>query len=658
MNRYWAHSILFCILIMNGVQAQYPIFWGGPGHKDSEFDGGLNGWTTTGLASSIPDSAINAVWTYSKTSDARPFIFGGGTPSANVPIHSFSNANGAAVFNSAYLDTRGVFSNLGTDKGPAPALSKMYFPDNKFGIQSGVLTSPKIDCSSQSTVAVWFFQLYYKFYGKTSIEVTHDGGVNWQEFLINIESPAANNHVNNRLLVDITSAAAGYSEVQFRFKWSNAFYFWIIDDVYLVNMPDHDLAITHPYYSPSSYAIPISQTCQDSLIFKAALSNLGTKTQRDVVFACYVENNMGLTFFADSIIIPEFKAFTKDSIVYLTSTFKINNLPHEQGLYKIIWKTYSLASSDAILDDNIVSANFEITAAEESVYAKEQKANGSLRFPGNYLIGAQYITPDCIDKRDDFEIKSVLVQLASTRNSGSPGRLEGYQVVVYILKVKDTVNADFSNFALDIDLGDSNGSVEFIGVGDYTCNEETNFEDIYVPVKDINEKKIYLEPNTRYFILVDHLLEIPGTFSIEHAADLSSLNAFETIPFNTPVYLKDKGLWLANIPGNPQPVCRLKVSPGYYINTKNVNTLSPNTLTIKSNPVIQSRLELNIQLEETSDVQLLIADIHGKIISKQYYKSIDEQIAIFDLSNYTSGMYVAKLITKHGTRDLTFSYLK
>ena len=297
MNRYWAHSILFCILIMNGVQAQYPIFWGGPGHKDSEFDGGLNGWTTTGLASSIPDSAINAVRTYSKTSDARPFVFGGGTPSANVPIHSLSNANGAAVFNSAYLDTRGVFSNLGTDKGPAPALSKMYFPDNKMGIQSGALTSPKIDCSSQSTVAVWFFQLYYKFYGKTSIEVTHDGGVNWQEFPINIESPAANNHVNNRLLVDITSAAAGYPEVQFRFKWSNAFYFWIIDDVYLVNRPDHDLAITHPYYSPSSYAIPISQTCQDSLIFKAALSNLGTKTQRDVVFACYVENNMGLTFF-------------------------------------------------------------------------------------------------------------------------------------------------------------------------------------------------------------------------------------------------------------------------------------------------------------------------------------------------------------------------
>lgn len=658
MNRYWAHSILFCILIMNGVQAQYPIFWGGPGNKDSEFDGGLNGWTTTGLASSIPDSAINAVWTYSKTSDARPFVFGGGTPSANVPIHSLSNANGAAVFNSAYLDTRGVFSNLGTDKGPAPALSKMYFPDNKMGIQSGALTSPKIDCSSQSTVAVWFFQLYYKFYGKTSIEVTHDGGVNWQEFLINIDSPVANNHVNNRLLVDITSAAAGYPDVQFRFKWSNTFYFWIIDDVYLVNMPDHDLAISHPFYAPSSYAIPISQTCQDSLIFKAALSNHGTKTQRDVVFACYVENNMGLTFFSDSIIIPELKANTKDSIITLSNTFKIKNLPHEEGLYKIIWKTYSLTSIDAIPEDNIIHANFEITVDDESIFAKETKANGSLRFPGNYLIGAQYRTPDCLDKRYDFEIENVLVQLTSTPSSGSAGRLDGYQVIVYILKVKDTVNADFSNFALDRDFGDISGSLEFIGLGDYTCNGEANFEDIYVPVTDINEKKIDLEPNTRYFILVDHHLEIPGTFSIEHAADLSSLNAFETIPFNTPVYLKDKGLWLANIPGNPQPVCRLEIYPGYVINTKNSKALNAHSLTIKSNPVIQSRLELNIQLEETSDVQLLIADIHGKIISKQYYKSIDEKIVSLDLSTYHSGMYVAKLITKHGTRDLLFSYLK
>jgi len=643
---------------MNGAQAQYPIFWGGPGNKDSEFDGGLNEWTTTGLASSIPDSAINAVWTYSKTSDARPFVFGGGTPSANVPIHSLSNANGAAVFNSAYLDTRGVFSNLGTDKGPAPALSKMYFPDNKFGIQSGVLTSPKIDCSSQSTVAVWFFQLYYKFYGKTSIEVTHDGGVNWQEFPINIESPAANNHVNNRLLVDITSAAAGYPEVQFRFKWSNAFYFWIIDDVYLVNRPDHDLAITHPYYSPSSYAIPISQTCQDSLIFKAALSNHGSKTQRDVVFACYVENNMGLTFFSDSIIIPEFKAFIKDTSFTLSNTFKIKNLPREQGPYKIIWKTYSLASIDAIPEDNIIHANFEITVDDESFFAKEKKATGSFRFPGNYIIGNQYRTPDCIDKRDDFEIEYVLVQLTSTTSLGTAGMLDGYLFDVYILKVKDTVNADFSNFALNIDIIDSNGSVEFIGFGDYMCTGEADFDDIFIQMKDLNGNKIYLEPNTRYFILVDHQFEIPGADRIEHAADLSSLKAFETMPFNTPVYLKDKNQWLAHIPDNPQPICRLKVSPGYIINTKNVNTLNPNTLTLKYNPVIHSNVELNIQLEETSDAQLLIADIHGKIISKEYYKSFDEKTAIFDLSNYPSGMYVAKLITKHGTRDLMFSYLK
>ncbi|MCC7028013.1 MAG: hypothetical protein IT265_13700 [Saprospiraceae bacterium] len=658
MNRYWAHSILFCILIMNGVQAQYPIFWGGPGNKDSEFDGGLNGWTTTGLASSIPDSAINAVWTYSKKANAEPFVFGGGAPNANVPINSISRDNGAAVFNSVYLETRGVISNLGTDKGPAPAFSKIYFPDNKMGIQSGVLTSPIIDCSSQTTVAVWFFQLYFKYDGVTSIEVTHDDGLTWIAFPINQDEKLFNSSINNRLLVDISAAAAGYSKVQFRFKWSNAFYFWIIDDVYLVNMPDNDLAITHPYYSPSSYAIPISQTCQDSLIFKATLSNHGSKTQRDVVFACYVESNMGLTFFSDSIIIPELKAFTKDTSFTLSNTFKIKNLPREQGPYKIIWKTYSLASIDAIPEDNIINANFEITIADESIFAKEKKATGSFRFPGNYMIGSQYRTPDCLDKRDDFDIEYVLVQLTSTTSLGTPGMLDGYQVVVYILKVKDTVNADFSNFALNIDIIDSNGSVEFIGFGDYMCSGEADFDDIYVQMKDLNGNKMYLEPNTRYFILVDHQFEIPGADRVEHAADLFSLNVFETAPFNTPVYLKDKGLWLASIPGNPQPVCRLKVSPGYVINTKNVNTLSPSSLTIKSNPVIHSNLELNIQLEETSDAQLLIADIHGKIISKQYHKSIDEKIVAWDLSTYPSGMYVAKLITKYGTRDLLFSYFK
>ena len=67
-----------------------------------------------------------------------------------------------------------------------------------------------------------------------------------------------------------------------------------------------------------------------------------------------------------------------------------------------------------------------------SIFAKETKANGSLRFPGNYLIGAQYRTPDCLDKRYDFEIENVLVQLTSTPSSGSAGRLDGYQVIVYL----------------------------------------------------------------------------------------------------------------------------------------------------------------------------------------------------------------------------------
>lgn len=645
-------TIILSVLMISQMSAQ-TIFWGGPGNKDSEFNGGLNAWTTEGLASAVKDSAKNAVWTYSKTANAAPFIFGGGTPSANVAVNSKSKANGAAVFNSAYLETRGVFANIGTGKGPAPCYPKgsTNITSGTTATQIGVLTSPIIDCSAQTTVGVWFYQLYYKFNGTTSIEVTHDGGTTWQEFPINMVSPAVNGNVNNRLLVDISSAAAGFANVQFRFKWSGGLYFWVIDDVYLANLPDNDLSISQPFYTPGSYATPLSQICGDTFVIQATVSNKGGKTQQNLVLAGYVTDVSGKLYFADSIIIDDLAPGTSDTVV-TNGRFDPKDLP--VGEYKITWRTYTPGATDATTADNTMSAKFEVT---ESTFAKEPIADDDVRAGGHYLYGNQFRTSNCWNPKDEFYATQATIQLTSTSSSGGAGSLEGYQVVVYVLKVKDDVLSDFSNFETTKDINAADGSLEIVGLGDYTCAGEADFDDINVPLLDFDGKKLRLDPSTRYFVVVDHPAEQTGADVVRHAANLTGFKDFAMATFNTPVYVEAQGRWFTGFTGNPQPVVRLGIE-NTFVGNKDIKQLDVNSLKIKTNPVVNKTLDLTINLDKTSDANLMIMDLQGRVISSTDLQSVQTKDMSLDVSSCKAGNYFVKLSTKDGIRTLQFNVAK
>ena len=121
--------------------------------------------------------------------------------------------------------------------------------------------------------------------GKYDSVNINGSGKTWNIFPINqniLEGTGTSR--SNRQVIDISGVAAGKKDVQFRFVFDGDYYFWMVDDVTLVSLPDLDLAIKDVFYSPSTYAQPKSQICNDTFRFSAHVSNLGGMVQRDLKF--------------------------------------------------------------------------------------------------------------------------------------------------------------------------------------------------------------------------------------------------------------------------------------------------------------------------------------------------------------------------------------
>ncbi|MBK9109033.1 MAG: hypothetical protein IPM92_11885 [Saprospiraceae bacterium] len=302
MKRIFTVFTILCLSV--GIMQAQTILWGGPNDPNSTFAGGLNGWTTQGLSSADPTKADSAIWYYSPAGTAA----GGAYWGARGPIASASRANGAMVFNSDLYDNAGIVGNFGNGKCPAP--------------HTGVLTSPVINCSTFPGVALKFNQYFRNFQSTVFVDVTNDGGANWTSFPVNGDI-AVNQETatNSQITIDISNVAAQQANVQIRFRFEGEYYYWIVDDVQLIDVPSFDLALNSHFYTPAAYRQPKDQICFDTMIFSANLNNKGSQAQTNVVLVGEViDIDRRKVLFRDSVLIARLET-TDDDTSFRTDNF-------------------------------------------------------------------------------------------------------------------------------------------------------------------------------------------------------------------------------------------------------------------------------------------------------------------------------------------------
>lgn len=619
-------TFLFALICLQTMSAQVTI-WGGLNDPNSTFANGLGDWIAVGITSADPSRIDSALWYWDAQGDAKRGAYYG----TRTTINSTSKG-GAVVFDSDWLDNGGVVGAFGAGSAPGP--------------QEGALESPVIDCSSFTEVAVRFTQYFRNHESECFIDVTTDGGATWVPFQFNQEIlRGAETPRNSVKLIDISSVAGGQKAVQFRFRFSGYYYFWIVDDVTLTSLPDNNLSLKEPFYTPYAYAQPKSVICEDTMIFSAVLSNSGHLPQDNVVFKGEIlGSNRRTVLFADSLVINRLETHEDDTTFRTPNYFVPNNLA--VGKYYIRWSTYTTGVTDFETSDNSKIDSFVVT---DLLSGRAPRAVSGVRAGngGAYKFGIGFKTANCWKPTEKFFASTVTT--AFVANDGRT--LQDYSVSLFILRVKPEVLADWSDF--DLTLGIASTSVDLLGADSYTCTTEANYAPLVIDITDFNNNgapNIPLDPGTRYFALIEH----PATDGIPVFQVISNEKDY-AFPFAN-VVINDNDQWFNGGFGDGNtPILDIGLTTVIGTDDK---PLADNVMSIYPNPVISDDLMVSIHFEKATSANITVADLSGKVMSFTSHDALTQEKIKIDTHEFKAGEYFIRVATDEGTSTKKFVVVK
>lgn len=241
-------ALAFTVFFMGtNADAQTKI-WGvgsGTGVADAEFSSpftnattwtaGDNPTTWTALAVNESGGAVtpgNAYWVRTLAGFSVG-AYAGATP---TPMPSPSQANGAALFDSDFLDNGGTAGAFGTGTSPS--------------VHRGELISPRIDLTGymDSALTIQFFTQYREFsVADLSVSISVDDGQTWAASAdFRSAVPSSTPDFARVLLATVTSGVANLTQCRMRFTFDGDYYYAMVDDITIEVSPEYDIALGGP----------------------------------------------------------------------------------------------------------------------------------------------------------------------------------------------------------------------------------------------------------------------------------------------------------------------------------------------------------------------------------------------------------------------------
>jgi hypothetical protein len=221
----------------------------------------FTGWVTRGLTVTGTANKDSARFVWRRDASATGGQYYGGFTFLASP----SRLNGAAVFNSDFLDLSGTTSP-----------------------HSGEMVSPKMDLTGKSGFVVQLNQLYRNFQSQTLVSYSKDDGATWSS-PIDINSDIGVNTATvdptDKTQTDATIkrvklvGSVGSAAFRIKFTFTGNYYFWILDDVKIIDVP-YDLQMTSFYSIPHNVYTPKEQG--EPTYFLADIKNAGRVAMKNV----------------------------------------------------------------------------------------------------------------------------------------------------------------------------------------------------------------------------------------------------------------------------------------------------------------------------------------------------------------------------------------
>jgi len=431
----------------------------------------------------------------------------------------------------------------------------------------------------------------------------------------------------------------GSSTVKIKFRFSGNFYFWMIDDVKIVERPAHNLAISNFGVSVAEYYIaPTTQLYP--VYFGGYISNPGGEDQSNVTLSATVDaydllgNLVTDDAFSGSTGIDVLESGKNDSLLLFATTD--NYVPTGEGGYEIEY-LLSQDSTDAAPSDNSEIASFVIY---DGYYSKavlntdfEPVRTGAYRPNDNdsYEYGVHMYIPN------GSLIDAQAVQFAYATNE----TLEGIDITIIL---REWNNANGDELITDDEL-------EIVGFNTHTYTTEDNYDVVTVSLLNVaGEEGVRLKDDTHYiltgqydgqdavFMAVDESIEYDPSVSAS-LARFDETGDANLIRYADVIYAG--GEWGErgfNIVGVPS-ICMITTD---VVAIEDANGV-PVEVTMHPNPV-NDILQVNVATELVSnDWQVTISDVSGRsILLNRTAQQADFPLQI-NTDNFAKGVYMLTL---------------
>lgn len=326
------------------------------------------GWTVDNPNGECP-------WVYS-LDGSWGYFNGNNGASGDAAIASTTAANGFLICDPDSANN----TNYGQPSGSTYIYHDSYFVTSSIDLQG----FPSVNLQ---------FQQSFRFNNGIDLEVmVSTDSTTWTTYTV--QGDATNNQASpdpDLVSINISQVAGNQPEVWIKIGWSARVYFWMIDDMQIVEAPDNDLAIETVFHKGTGDSLyttnytqqPWRQAQEDSMLFGAEINNLGSVTQTNVVLTTDVQGPVNYN--QSSPALDSLPVLMVDSLDIATAFY-----PAALGQYSIEFSVAS-DSTDAEPLNNTVTELFEVT---DTVYARDDgnyQGNGIWYGPGTtYQVGCGF----------------------------------------------------------------------------------------------------------------------------------------------------------------------------------------------------------------------------------------------------------------------------
>jgi len=627
------------------------VIWGDqPGQGD--FDGGLNGWTLE-----VEDATRDSNWLW--TPDGN--VGNGSLAGANTAIESPTVSNGAMTLNYDFYISGGD-------------IDVVYGLTQPYPVMVSHLISPEIDLSNATSnfLSVEFYQLTRKLNATGGDPLNHirfsqDGGLTWfgDENMVGVDanpSVAANEAPNNsQTVINIPGNIDLNLPLQIRFTYSGDFYYWVLDDIKLVERVPYELAANSFFSITPNLTTPEGQMADAGFLID--VKNNGSEAMTNVV-ANFDITSGGAVVYSDSLLYNTVGADSLAENQPFPGTFPTDLT---QGAYVGTY-TVSGDSTENNPDDNSQSFDFVIS---DTTFAKDLGPTRTIS-PGrgnwadgerwSWAYGNHYLVPN----GDGMFARSVSFSLAI----GDPGTdtdISGGTVFVTLYEWDDSNNYD--------GVAEPDERVA-LGQTVYFIESSTNQDNIItVPLPQPNGDldAIPLKDNGSYMAMVEYISSDDETTMNMGGARVSDYGArtFQdgftdsTLINYSSVLAIEEDLLAANYSavgtfgGTLVPIVRLNIGDEPLIpSSTKLPTLADNSMLISPNPAVDF-VNVALDLEEMAKgATLEIIDMNGKTQNMIDMNNVQKDSKNFLVGGLSSGTYYIRLVTENGQITKPFQVIK